>query len=117
MSSVPQARALTRELLHMWGLHDHVDTMELLVTEVVTNAVRHGRGPLRLTLSARHTTLYCEVEDANPEQPTPHQAGEGDESGSGLTLIELVAGSWGSRPTDGGKAVWFELSTATGPGH
>ncbi|MEU9123587.1 ATP-binding protein [Streptomyces sp. NPDC048506] len=116
-SAVPQARHLTRGQLRAWGRHAQIDDTELLVSELVTNAVRHARGPIRLTLTVRYTTLRCEVEDADPTRPRPRRTDDSDEHGRGMALLALLTRRWGSRPTDGGKAVWFELAAPSEPGN
>ncbi|MFF1954786.1 ATP-binding protein, partial [Kitasatospora herbaricolor] len=82
---------------------------ELLVSELVTNALRHGRGDIRLRL-LRDRTVVCEVWDDGYAQPRQRRAQETDEGGRGLQLVSLLAERWGSRRTPKGKIVWFELS-------
>jgi anti-sigma regulatory factor (Ser/Thr protein kinase) len=109
--SVPVARDITRNWLTCIGLDEQIDVAELLVSELVTNAVRHAHGPVTLSLSASCGMVRCEVMDANPAPPCGRQAGDGDESGRGLQLIDVLAESWGSHPNFGkGKTVWFELA-------
>jgi two-component sensor histidine kinase len=92
-----------------WGLDELVDTTELLVSELVTNALRHGDGDIRLRL-LRDRTLVCEVWDGALVQPRRRRARETDEGGRGLQLVSLLSESWGSRRTHRGKTVWFELA-------
>ncbi|WP_326636950.1 ATP-binding protein [Streptosporangium sp. NBC_01755] len=111
-SSVPRARRVTRACLADWGLHEeHSTVAELLVSELVTNALRHSRGTIRLALSFEEGLLRCEVEDADadPSQIRVHRAHEDDERGRGLHLLDLLSCCWGSDRTSEGKAVWFEL--------
>ncbi|MGP3983587.1 ATP-binding protein [Streptomyces sp. KR80] len=108
-SSVRQARALTRSRLASLGLTDHEGTAQLLVSELVTNALRYAAGPVRLSLSFRGDTLHCEVEDTSPDPPVVRGAREEDESGRGLLLVQELARAWGSRDSRVGKVVWFEL--------
>ncbi|WP_084195065.1 ATP-binding protein [Streptosporangium amethystogenes] len=111
-SSVPRARRMTRACLADWGLREeHSTVAELLVSELVTNALRHSRGTIRLALSLEDGLLRCEVEDTDPD-PSPIQvcqAREDDERGRGLYLLDLLSCCWGSDRTCAGKAVWFEL--------
>ncbi|GAA0829454.1 ATP-binding protein [Streptosporangium amethystogenes subsp. fukuiense] len=111
-SSVPRARRMTRACLADWGLREeHSTVAELLVSELVTNALHHSRGTIRLALSFEDGLLRCEVEDADTD-PSPirvYQAREDDERGRGLYLIDLLSCCWGSDRTCDGKAVWFEL--------
>ena len=112
-ASVPQARHLTRACLADWGLHEHSTVAELLVSELVTNALRHSRGTIRLVLSFQDGLLRCEVEDADPFLPRACRARDDEERGRGLHLLELLSCCWGSARTSEGKAVWFELTADT----
>ncbi|GAA2719888.1 MULTISPECIES: SpoIIE family protein phosphatase [Streptomyces] len=107
--SVARARELAREQLESWGLDDLVDTSELLVSELVTNALRYGEGEIRLRLLLDRT-LVCEVWDGGHVQPRRRRARDTDEGGRGLQLVGLLSAAWGSRRTPLGKTVWFELS-------
>ncbi|SEQ11653.1 Serine phosphatase RsbU, regulator of sigma subunit [Streptomyces sp. yr375] len=105
-----RARAVVREQLHDWGLAKPADTAELLVSELVTNALRHShRRPVGLRL-VRGETLLCEVEDDDHELPTLLSAGPGDEFGRGLRVVSTLAREWGTSRTGAGKSVWFELT-------
>ncbi|WP_277439900.1 SpoIIE family protein phosphatase [Streptomyces sp. SPB162] len=108
-ASVARAREHARERLVSWGLDELVDTTELLVSELVTNALRHGDGDIRLRL-LRDRTLVCEVWDGALVQPRRRRARDTDEGGRGLQLVSLLSESWGSRRTHRGKTVWFELA-------
>ncbi|TMU97026.1 ATP-binding protein [Streptomyces sp. DASNCL29] len=110
-SSVPTARRLTLAQLSAWTLHDFADDAELLVSELVTNALRHAGGPIRLTLSlcSVDRAFRCEVADEDPGQPQVRRACGDDESGRGLHLLDLLSRCWGSTCTAAGKVVWFEL--------
>ncbi|CAL9604441.1 SpoIIE family protein phosphatase [Streptomyces sp. enrichment culture] len=109
-AQVPRARAVVREQLHEWGLAKLTDTTELLVSELVTNAVRHSRSrPVELRL-VRGDTLLCEVDDDDHELPTLLSAGPGDETGRGLRVVATLAREWGTSRTAAGKTVWFELT-------
>ncbi len=111
--SVSRARELSREQLEAWGLDDLVDTTELLVSELVTNALRHGKGDIRVRLLLDRT-LVCEVWDSDLVQPRRRRARDTDEGGRGLQLVTLLSQSWGSRRTPRGKTVWFELALPDG---
>ncbi|OKJ67810.1 SpoIIE family protein phosphatase [Streptomyces sp. CB02261] len=113
--SVGRARELARTQLAAWGLEPLVDTVELLVSELVTNALRYGEGEIRLRL-LRDRTLVCEVWDAGLVQPRRRRAKDTDEGGRGLQLVGLLSSSWGSRRTPRGKTVWFELALPDGEG-
>ncbi|GAA2319125.1 MULTISPECIES: ATP-binding protein [Streptomyces] len=110
-SSVPTARRLALAQLSAWTLHDFADDAELLVSELVTNALRHAGGPIRLTLSlcSADRAFRCEVADEDPGQPRVRRACGDDEGGRGLHLLDLLSRCWGSTCTAAGKVVWFEL--------
>ncbi|MFC8343711.1 SpoIIE family protein phosphatase [Streptomyces sp. NPDC057280] len=105
---VGRARAAVREQLHEWGLGRLADTTELMVSELVTNAVRHSHSrPVELRL-VRGETLLCEVDDDDHELPTLRNAGPDDEFGRGLRIVSTLAREWGASRTNAGKTVWFE---------
>nr|WP_286260007.1 SpoIIE family protein phosphatase [Streptomyces graminofaciens] len=106
--SVGRAREYARARLTSWDLEPLVDTAELLVSELVTNALRYGEGEIRLRLLLDRT-LVCEVWDAGLVQPRRRRARDTDEGGRGLQLVGLLSAGWGSRRTPRGKTVWFEL--------
>jgi anti-sigma regulatory factor (Ser/Thr protein kinase) len=110
---VGRAREFTRAKLTEWDLEPLVDTTELLVSELVTNALRYGEGDIRLRLLLDRT-LVCEVWDAGLVQPRRRRARDTDEGGRGLQLVGLLSASWGSRRTPRGKTVWFELPLPDG---
>ncbi|MFF2726766.1 SpoIIE family protein phosphatase [Streptomyces sp. NPDC058008] len=113
LRSVGRARELARAQLTAWDLDELVDTTELLVSELVTNALRYGEGEIRLRL-LRDRTLVCEVWDAGLVQPRRRRARDTDEGGRGLQLVGLLSAAWGSRRTPRGKTVWFELGLPDG---
>ncbi|MCZ4604711.1 SpoIIE family protein phosphatase [Streptomyces sp. Lzd4kr] len=107
---VARARDVVREQLHDWGLARLADTAELLVSELVTNAVRHSHGrPVELRL-VRGDTLLCEVDDDDHDLPTLLSAGPFDDAGRGLRVVSMLAREWGTSRTSAGKTVWFELT-------
>ncbi|WP_330307082.1 MULTISPECIES: SpoIIE family protein phosphatase [unclassified Streptomyces] len=111
--SVGRAREHARTQLVSWGLEPLVDTAELLVSELVTNALRYGEGEIRLRLLLDRM-LVCEVWDAGLVQPRRRRARDTDEGGRGLQLVGLLSAAWGSRRTPRGKTVWFELPLPDG---
>ncbi|MEV5432656.1 SpoIIE family protein phosphatase [Streptomyces sp. NPDC052701] len=104
---VARARALTAAQLAHWGLEELGFTTELLVSELVTNAVRYAGGPIGLRLILDHR-LVCEVSDPSQSQPYLRRARLSDEGGRGLFLVAQLARRWGSRYTPGGKTIWTE---------
>ncbi|MEU0283275.1 SpoIIE family protein phosphatase [Streptomyces sp. NPDC006195] len=103
-----RARRLTRRALARWGLEELTDSMELLVSEVVTNAVRYAERPVTLRL-LRTDVLRCEVGDDSPQLPRQRRAQGMDEDGRGLFLVSRLARRWGATRLSTGKIVWFEL--------
>ncbi|GAA0656018.1 hypothetical protein GCM10009548_23230 [Streptomyces malaysiensis subsp. malaysiensis] len=104
-----QARRLARRALARWDLDDLTDAVELLVSEVVTNAVRYAERPITLRL-LRTDVLRCEVGDDVPQLPRLRQARPSDEGGRGLYLVNRMARRWGATRLSTGKVVWFELA-------
>ncbi|MFE4666097.1 SpoIIE family protein phosphatase [Streptomyces sp. NPDC056716] len=104
-----KARRLARRALTRWGLEDLTDSVELLVSEVVTNAVRYASKPVTLRL-LRTDVLRCEVGDDVPQLPRLRQARATDEGGRGLYLVNRLARRWGATRLSTGKVVWFELN-------
>ncbi|MEU4086230.1 ATP-binding protein [Streptomyces aureus] len=110
LTSPGRARRLATAQLGDWGLEGLADPAELLVSELVTNALRHTRGPLRLNLCVRESSLRCEVEDTDPTCPVRRDADPDAEGGRGTVLLDLLAGAWGSTQVPTGKTIWFEIS-------
>ncbi|MFF3657436.1 SpoIIE family protein phosphatase [Streptomyces olivochromogenes] len=104
-----RARRLARRALSRWGMEDMSDSVELLVSEVVTNAVRYASRPVTLRL-LRTDVLRCEVGDDVPQLPRLRQARATDEGGRGLYLVNKLARRWGATRLSTGKVVWFELN-------
>ncbi|MFI6410267.1 SpoIIE family protein phosphatase [Streptomyces sp. NPDC050585] len=105
-----RARRLARRALARWGLEELNDAVELLVSEVVTNAVRYASRPVTLRL-LRTDVLRCEVGDDSPQLPRQRRARDTDEGGRGLFLVNRLARRWGATRLSTGKVVWFELPT------
>ncbi|MFC6079669.1 ATP-binding protein [Sphaerisporangium aureirubrum] len=115
-TTVPRIRRRVRRQLAEWGVPTCGDVIELLVSEIVTNAMRHAWGAV-ITLSMDNGTCRCEVRDTNPAMPAiccPHEA---DEGGRGMYLMEALSDRWGSYPVPTGKVVWFEVACSPGNGH
>ncbi|MFJ1600005.1 SpoIIE family protein phosphatase [Streptomyces sp. NPDC088261] len=110
---VANARALAVAKLSSWGLDQLAATVELIVSELVTNAVRYGAGPIRLRL-IRHGALVCEVFDSDDRSPRLRHARAEDEKGWGLFLVAKLSHRWGTRTAPGGKIVWAELELPLG---
>ncbi|WP_404974367.1 SpoIIE family protein phosphatase [[Kitasatospora] papulosa] len=104
---VADARRRVAAQLAVWGLDDAVFTTELVVSELVTNAIRYGGDPIRLRL-IRDTALICEVFDGSSTAPHLRRARMLDEGGRGLLLVASLTERWGTRYTGTGKAIWAE---------
>ena len=114
------ARQATRDTLVAWQLAYLEETAVLLVSELVTNVVRHARSDalgMALRLEPAGASLVIEVHDGDPHEPRPRTPGRFDESGFGFVLIEALAGKWGVRQTATGKAVWVELDAGQAANH
>ncbi|MEH0519428.1 SpoIIE family protein phosphatase [Streptomyces stelliscabiei] len=99
-------RAVTGQLAD-WGLDDLAVTTELVASELVTNAIRHATGPVRLRL-LRDRALICEVHDGSKTSPHMRRAHTEDEDGRGLYLVARLTERWGTRYTPHGKTIWTE---------
>ncbi|MBF9072752.1 ATP-binding SpoIIE family protein phosphatase [Streptacidiphilus fuscans] len=108
-AAVAGARTLAAQQLTAWGLTEHAPLTELVVSELVTNAVRYGQSPIRLRL-IRDRSLICEVSDSASTAPHLRYAADTDEGGRGLFMIAQLADSWGTRYSRRGKTIWAEQS-------
>jgi len=109
-SAVATTRYFIRDRLAEWSVDpDIVETAILLASELVTNAVRHGRGRVSVRLRLGCSRLYLEVDDEGSSAPEPRTAEDDDEGGRGLQLVTVLAEAWGARPLDRGKSVWCAL--------
>ncbi|MFH9063221.1 SpoIIE family protein phosphatase [Streptomyces coeruleorubidus] len=112
-AAVARARRMAGEQLTAWGLAEAEFTTELIVSELVTNALRYGGAPIELRL-IRDSALICEVSDGSSTAPHLRRARVFDEGGRGLLLVAQLAERWGSRQTPTGKTIWAEQPL---PGH
>jgi serine phosphatase RsbU (regulator of sigma subunit)/anti-sigma regulatory factor (Ser/Thr protein kinase) len=106
-AAVAGARKVAGEQVAAWGLGETAFATELIVSELVTNAIRYGEAPIQLRL-IRDSTLICEVSDGSSTAPHMRRARVFDEGGRGLLLVAQVAERWGSRQTPAGKTIWAE---------
>ncbi|WP_317443302.1 amino acid permease [Streptomyces collinus] len=115
-AAVATIRAAVGKQLGDWGLDELVFTTELIVSELVTNAIRYAGGPVRVRL-IRDRTLICEVSDPGHTAPNLRHAATDDEGGRGLFIIAQMTHHWGTRYTPTGKTLWTEqdLSPPAGP--
>lgn len=106
-SALSDARDLVRRRLTEWGLRELTLPTELIVSELLANAVRHAPGPIGLKL-IRQSVLTCEVSDTSHAAPHLRHATSNDEGGRGLFLVAQLAHRWGVRYSPRGKVVWTE---------
>jgi anti-sigma regulatory factor (Ser/Thr protein kinase) len=110
--AVSDARRRILALVRSWDVPLPQDTfgdLELLSSEVITNAVRYTRAPCMVTVRWTGVRVRIEVTDADPVRPQPRDASLESENGRGLLLVESLAAAWGSVPDQAGKVVWFEV--------
>ncbi|WP_405966853.1 SpoIIE family protein phosphatase [Streptomyces sp. NBC_00015] len=108
-AAVAEARKTASRRLAEWGLAELSFTTELVVSELVTNAIRYATGPIRLRL-IRERTLVCEVFDGSTTAPHLRHPRATDEGGRGLLLVSQVTQRWGTRFLPEGKIIWAEQS-------
>ncbi|MFI8339372.1 SpoIIE family protein phosphatase [Streptomyces sp. NPDC085639] len=108
---VSEIRAASVSQLERWGLEESAFATELLLSELVTNAVRYGSAPIRVRL-IHDRNLICEVHDASSSAPRMRQSATTDEGGRGLFLVAQLAQAWGTRYTTDGKVIWAECTLA-----
>ncbi|QOV34697.1 SpoIIE family protein phosphatase [Streptomyces ferrugineus] len=106
-AAVARVRAAATRTLDEWGLAEEAFTTELILSELVTNALRHATGPIRVRL-VRDRALICEVSDGSNTAPHLRSAATTDEGGRGLFLVAQFAERWGTRYTALGKVIWTE---------
>ncbi|GHE15711.1 sodium/proline symporter PutP [Streptomyces alanosinicus] len=111
-AAVAHARTLAAQRLTEWGIADLTFTTELIVSELVTNAIRHATGPVCLRL-IRDRGLICEVSDTSSTSPRMRHARTTDEGGRGLFIVAQLARRWGTRYTTNGKIIWTEQAIPT----
>ncbi|MFF9376434.1 SpoIIE family protein phosphatase [Streptomyces griseoluteus] len=109
LSAVSEARSWVNQRLRAWGLGEAAFTTELVASELVTNAIRYAKPPVRLRL-IREDVLTCEVSDGSSTSPRLRHAQSMDEGGRGLLLAAGFSERWGTRYTGEGKTVWVEQS-------
>jgi|SRR5215467_6239386 len=120
-TQVRYAREQARKALFEWGLGEHTDLAELVVSELVTNAIRHGDGEIQFRMSYARGDLRVEVHDGGTGRPVRRQPTAEDESGRGLALLDGLIGLYGGRRgtmNDGrghGKTVYVVIHLAAGP--
>ncbi|WP_405770845.1 SpoIIE family protein phosphatase [Streptomyces sp. NBC_00080] len=112
---VADARSWARGRLVAWEMEEADFVTELVVSELVTNAIRYGAPPIQLRL-VRDSTLICEASDASSTAPHLRRAQLFDEGGRGLLLIAQVTDRWGTRQNRHGKTIWCEQKSSEDSG-
>ncbi|WP_443048125.1 SpoIIE family protein phosphatase [Streptomyces sp. H39-S7] len=112
-SAVSAVRAAAERQLERWGLDELAFTTELILSELITNSIRHAAGPITVRLLLDRT-LICEVADASSTAPHLRYAATTDEGGRGLFLVAQLAEHWGTRYTSDGKIIWAEQRLPAG---
>ena len=121
LTEVRQARAAAGKALSRWGLAEHAEVIQLIVSELVTNAIRHGDGPVDVRISFDRDHLRVDVHDDGPGRPVRRPVTSDDESGRGLELIDgLLQEHGGTRhvaddDAGDGKTVGVAISLAGAP--
>ncbi|MCH0540809.1 SpoIIE family protein phosphatase [Streptomyces sp. MUM 203J] len=112
-AAVAPIRAACGRQLERWGLEEIGFTTELMLSELITNAIRYGSDPIHVRL-LRDRALICEVSDGSSTSPHLRRAATTDEGGRGLFLVSQFAGRWGTRYTSNGKVMWTEQPLGAG---
>jgi anti-sigma regulatory factor (Ser/Thr protein kinase) len=110
---VSPARRIVVDKVRAWGVpldDETADAIRLVASELITNAVVHGEGPITVALCHRPGRLVIDVLDSNPLAPQASSPGADDESGRGLALVDFLAVRSGWEPSDRGKRVWAEIA-------
>ncbi|MEV5012337.1 SpoIIE family protein phosphatase [Streptomyces sp. NPDC056159] len=113
-AAVADAREYASRQLAAWQLQDAQFTTELVVSELVTNAIRYAQPPIQLRLILEADHLTCEVSDSSTTTPHLRRARTFDEGGRGLFIVAQLARRWGTRHRYDGKTIWAELATGDG---
>ncbi|MFI1151699.1 SpoIIE family protein phosphatase [Streptomyces sp. NPDC020817] len=113
-AAVSRVRGAASSQLAAWGLEDISFTAGLILSELITNAIRYGNAPIRVRM-LRDRSLICEVSDGSSTSPHLRYAATTDEGGRGLFLVAQYAERWGTRYTERGKVIWAELPLTGGP--
>jgi serine phosphatase RsbU (regulator of sigma subunit)/PAS domain-containing protein/anti-sigma regulatory factor (Ser/Thr protein kinase) len=109
-AAVAGVRAGAARRLQEWGLEELSFSTELVISELVTNAIRYGTAPIRLRLLRDRNSLICEVTDGSSTSPHLRRAATTDEGGRGLFLVAQFTQRWGTRYMPRGKVIWTEQS-------
>jgi anti-sigma regulatory factor (Ser/Thr protein kinase) len=108
-AAAARARRFVADTMRAWGCEDAIADAELLVSELVTNAVLHARSETRVSIERDGTTVRVSVCDDSPARPRLRDYGPEAVTGRGLVIVDRIAQRWGVDPSDVGKCVWFEI--------
>jgi anti-sigma regulatory factor (Ser/Thr protein kinase) len=111
-TAAARARQFVAGTMRAWGCAEMIEDAELLVSELVTNAVLHARSPARVTIDRDGSRLRVGVYDSSPSPPRLRDYGPDSVTGRGLLLVDRIARRWGVEMNGNGKCVWFELDPA-----
>ena len=110
--SCARARQVVRDAASSWGLSEDLsDDAQLVVTELVSNGIDHGEGPITLTVSRKADGMLVEVHDESPKEPQLRPVDPSSARGRGMQLVQALSVRWGTTPGDDGKVVWAELAS------
>jgi len=110
--SCARARQVVRDAAGSWGLSDDLtDDAQLVVTELVSNGIDHGEGPLTLRVTRKASEMLVEVHDLSSKQPQVRPVDPSSARGRGMQLVQALSARWGTTPERQGKIVWAELET------
>jgi hypothetical protein len=110
VDAAAQARHFIKVTLFGWGRREAVALVDLVATELIANALVHGRGPSELELAIEGDSLHLAVTDYAPaSQPAMSELPQGAEHGYGLHIVDALATTWGCSPEGTAKAVWADL--------
>ena len=115
--AVPVARRFASDALVRFGCLEVVDSAELVVSELVTNALLHAGLPVRLTVAGADNIVRIEVQDCSRDIPVRSQLQASGMTGRGLALVDAVSQGWGADPPAEGKIVWAEITAASAAAH
>jgi len=113
MTAPQLARGFLHSTLETWRLDGFGDIVELLASELVSNAVIHVARPMTVRISRRRDLIRVEVEDESNDPPSVRRPEATEEHGRGMFLVDTLATDWGTDIHPEGKTVWFEVDTTT----
>jgi anti-sigma regulatory factor (Ser/Thr protein kinase) len=111
-TAAARARQFVSHTLRTWGLDDVIEDAELLVSELVTNAILHAHSPATVRIDHDTRRLRVAVCDSSPAPPRLRDYGPDAVTGRGMLLVDRIAQRWGVESNSAGKCVWFEVAAA-----